>query len=130
MDQRKFRLPVAVVGGIFIACCLPGCQFAYDYEVRGTIKDSASGAPLAGVDVALEASGLLERPTPTVTGNDGSFSLRFRVSDGEFVPDRLPRWSLTLAKEGYSEEVIDVSPSEEPKSPKSKVVVLAYMRAK
>jgi hypothetical protein len=44
----------------------------------------------------------------------------------------MPKWSLTLAKEGYADEVIDISPSKEPESTKAtnQTVVVAYMKAK
>ena len=129
MAHRPVRLRMILVCGA-LAGCLPGCQYAYDYELRGRIKSSSEGTPLAGVRITLEATSLFSDTSPTVTGADGSFSLRFSVSDGAFVAGGMPKWSLVLAREGYVEEVIDISPTGEPTSATStnQIMVVAYMR--
>jgi hypothetical protein len=133
MGWRKLRAVAGLLGWIILACLLPGCQFSYQYEVRGTIRDFAGGTPLTGVHVSLkEGPAFVGDPMPAITGNDGSFILRFRVSDIEFPPGTRPKWSLSLAKDNYTDEVIDIGPFEEPESAKTTnlVVVSAYMRAK
>lgn len=133
MVRRKARGSTRVLGWTLLVglLILPGCQFHYEYEVRGTIKDFTGGTPLAGVRISLEGSGLDGVETP-VTGSDGSFLLRFSVGDIEFLPDEMPKWSLSLAKEGYADEVIDISPSKEPESSRivNVIVLQSYMGAK
>lgn len=131
MDRRSPHLSVAVLCGALAACCLPGCQYAYDYEVRGVLKECSGGVALAGARVNLEGSGILVKPTYAMTGDDGGFSLRFRIRDSEFSPGQMPHWSLTLSKEGFADEVVDISPSQEPKSSApNPIVVVAFLRAK
>ncbi len=126
--HRSSLIRRILLGGVLIGV-LPGCQWAYDYELRGTIKRSSDGAPLFGVLVTPEASGLWKTPAPVVTGIDGSFLLKFRVSDGEFSPREMPKWSLRLETAGYVDEVVDISPLEEPKrGTTTQMVVIAYMR--
>ena len=116
MDRLIHHFPIALFCGALSACCMAGCQYEYDYEVRGTLKDCSGGSPLAGVRVTLGASALFVKPNRPVTGVDGRFLLQFSVSDGEFVSGEMPHWSLTLSKEGYADEVVDISPSREPES--------------
>jgi hypothetical protein len=131
MAPRNVRVHAAIVCGVLAATSLPGCQFSYDYEIRGRVKSASDGTPLAGVRITLEATTLFATTSPTVTATDGSFLLRFTVSDGDFGPGgAMPRWSLTLAREGYADEVIDISPTREPESAKitNQIFVVAYMR--
>lgn len=132
MTRRSLRIPLLALTGAFLGLGIPGCQFAYEYEVRGRIKSSADGSPLTGVMVTLKASSLFTESGPVWTGPDGSFVLGFEVSDGAFSPRRMPQWSLTLVKEGYVDEVIDISPAKEPTSSKTTntIVVVGYLRAK
>jgi hypothetical protein len=130
MALRSVRVRGAVLCAVLAASSLQGCQLAYDYEVRGRVKSASDGAPLAGVRITLEAGSLFATTSPAMTATDGTFSLRFTVSDGAFGPVAMPKWSLTLAKEGYFDELIDISPTKEPESAKitNQIFVVAYMR--
>lgn len=130
MVVRPRRVPTLLLCGL-LGVCLPGCQFAYEYAVSGRINDFTDGKPLAGVRVSLEASEVFLNTGPVPTAADGSFFLRFRVSDGAFGTG-MPRWSLTLEKEGYADEVVDISPTREPTSTKvtNQIAVVAFMKAK
>ena len=118
------------VFGSMAACLLSGCQFAYDYEVRGVIRDVAGETPLAGVTITLKAGSLFKDAEPCFTNADGTFSLIFTVSDGAFSSDTMPSWSLAMMKQGYHEQVVDISPSKEPQLEKAVnlVSVVAYMK--
>jgi hypothetical protein len=111
------RSAATALGGLLLVYAVSGCSYSYPFEMSGVVKDAASGAPLAGVSVTLEA-GLCssDNPFPVVTQPDGTFSANFRVYDGDFMGNRLPKWSLTLSREGYADLTIDVSPKQIPES--------------
>lgn len=118
------------VVGAMAACFISGCQFAYEYEVRGVIRDVSDETPLAGVKVTLKADSLFKDAEPCLTDADGAFVLTFTVSDSAFSSDAMPDWSLAMGQQGYHEQVVDISPGKEP--PREKAInlisVVAYMR--
>lgn len=63
---------------------------------------------------------------------DGKLFHSFRAADIAFMHDGLPEWSLTLSREGYHDEVIDISPRRKPNAGNvpTQLAVVAYMRAK
>jgi hypothetical protein len=108
-----------------------GCQFSYPFELSGVVR-ATDGAPLPGVTVTLKAGGISESPFPLVTGDDGTFKGNFRIADREFMRDELPTWSLKLSKDGYESATVDVSPKQEPESPRTKtfITVVWTLKAK
>ena len=94
------------------------------------IRDSAEDAPLVGVAITLQANSLFKDAEPCVTGADGSFVLTFRVSDNAFSPSEMPKWTLSFAKSGFVDQVIDISPSKEPQSAQgiNLISVVAYVK--
>jgi hypothetical protein len=118
------------VFGALAACLISGCQFAYEYEVRGVIRDVSDDTPLAGVTITLKADSLFKDAEPCVTGGDGTFALTFKVSDGAFSPSEMPSWSLAMVQQSYHEQVVDISPSKEPQRGKAinLISVVAYMK--
>jgi len=107
-------------------------------EPGGKIKKALDGTPLSGVAVTVklaQSEVLLkdqyagERTfSPTVYAEDGSFSLEFDVSDHAL--SIWPKWSLILEKDGYADEVLDISPDEPPEhvADKHLIAVAAYMK--
>ena len=68
-----------------------------------------------------------------MTATDGTFSFGLEVFNGDFLYNGTPnyKWILTLTKEEYADEEIDISPIKEPESTSTKnhICVAAYMRA-
>ncbi len=128
--RTQFATRRLFVVGAMAACFISGCQFAYEYEVRGVIRDVSDETPLAGVTVTLKADSLFKDAEPCLTDADGAFVLTFTVSDSAFSSDEMPDWSLALMQQGYHELVVDISPGKEP--PRGKAInlisVVAYMR--
>jgi hypothetical protein len=127
-----------VISTVCISLYIAGCVPVYKYEVRGRIKKSIDGTPLAGVAVTIKRTQAGVPPKfpyagdetdgPTISAEDGSFSLRFDTYEGTLSV--LPKWSLILKKERYADEVIDISPDKEPAigSETHLIAVAAYMR--
>jgi len=46
----------------------------------------------------------------------------------EFMRDELPQWSLTLSKDGYQDETLDISPKQKPESPRRTTQLRAHGR--
>jgi len=122
-----------------ITASIPGCQYSYPFEVRGRITSVADGSPLADVRIVLKAPwvtvvGMGTEADPAVTAYDGKFLLTLEAPDVAFdARGSVNEWSLILSKEGYLDEVIDVSPSQEPPksgSGKTQIIVVASMRPK
>jgi hypothetical protein len=133
MTHRQCRNSVVAMLGIVVPCCAVGCQYSYPYALRGVIKSAEGGAPLAGVSISLKADGIFGKEKfPIVTEADGTFGVDYEVMDIQFMRAELPTWALVLSKEGYSDEIIDISPTRKPDSPKTTthIVVVAYMKAK
>jgi len=116
-----------------MSCASSGCQGSYAYHFWGVVKNSTDGNPINEVSVTLDV-GAVDKDTPfTVSiGRDGSFGASFRVADGVFIGIDMPKWTLVLSKPGFQDEIIDVSPREQPESKKvtNAVVVVAYLRPK
>ncbi len=64
-----------------------------------------------------------------VSAQDGTFSLTFDTDERAFSV--WPRWSVILKKQGYADEVIDISPDELQASGAERqlIVVAAYLRS-
>ena len=92
---------VIVVCGLLAVIFLPGCTEAYAVEVRGTVRNEADGKPLAGVMVYPPEA--LASVQPIFTGNDGTFSIGRHDVEGD-------RWWLTLSRDGFVDEVVDIDP--------------------
>ena len=112
---------------------ISGCQYAYRVELRGSIYSAKNGAPLGGVRVFLSPEGAYGRQYaevfPVVSGEDGRFSVSFTMPDVAFMG--AGPWSVSLEKEGYHDETIDLGPFEEPQSSEpTRIVVAATMREK
>jgi hypothetical protein len=126
----KYRSASMSIGAMLLTLCVGGCQFSYPFEINGVVTNAANGTPLPGVSVKLEGLGLHleESPFPIVTDADGKFSVKFRADDVAFQPD-LSKWSITLAKEGYKQVVLDVSQTRRPESATSttRIVVASQM---
>ena len=73
---------------------------------------------MTGVSVTLTAGSIRESSFPVITAADGTFKARVRIGDIEFMQDELPKWSLELAKDGYETAIVDVSPKQQPESPR------------
>jgi hypothetical protein len=79
--------------------------------------------------VTLKAGGVTdESGFPFTTIADGKFRGKFSISAGEFY--ELPKWSLTLSKDGFHDEEVDISPTQQPESGgrEGQIEVVAYMR--
>lgn len=124
--MRIFRRVFKVLSSLAIACSLSSCSMIYDYEVRGTIKEFPDGKPAAGVHVSLKE--YVSRLEPTTSRDDGKFVLRFRVANPR--PD--DPLTLTLTKDGYVDESVDISQSQLPASSNTTtpIAVVAYVRTK
>jgi len=117
--RQKLRYCATAVAGLLLIIGVSGCQYNYPFEISGVVRNAADGAPLAGVSVTIRADGIRgESPFPVITGPDGTFKARFEVGDIEFMRDELPQWSLTLSKDGYQDATLDISPKQEPESPR------------
>jgi hypothetical protein len=103
-----------------------GCQMAYRYEVRGKIRSSSTKAPLSGVLVTLKYTDGSSKQDSIETASDGSFLLSFEVGDDEFAVGRMPKWSLVLTKEGFADEILDISPTKEPSHSSGPVEIIVY----
>jgi len=134
--RRRVRL---VVTGMAVALLgvavvfVPGCQYSYPYELRLVVRSAVDASPLAGVTVRTDAGQMTPREDgPAVTAPDGSFGATISVRDSEFFGNKHPRWTLTLARDGYADELIDISPQRQPESgsPPTQLVVVAYLRPK
>lgn len=117
------RLSMTVFASLLVIG-VSGCQYSYPFEISGMVR-TADGTALAGVHVTLRAQGILESSFPVVTAQDGTFNGHIRVMDSEFGGNRLPTWILELSKEGYESANVDVSPTQQPKSPRKTTVVSA-----
>lgn len=125
------------LGMALLASAIAGCQYASSYEVRGTIRSSATGAPLGGVRVVLrtpagrwiDKSGEKELvgpdDEPVVTADDGSFTFRFRADDA-LAED----WRLLMSREDYQEEScgIPMIAGARSDSGTTRIFVFAYMK--
>jgi hypothetical protein len=110
---------------------MPGCQRSYPYDLRVVVRDAADARPLFGVRVEIQGHLYLDRdPGPPVTVPDGTFAASCSAPDFQFVGDNLPTWSLVLSKDGYHDEIIDISPARRPGSgpAENRIVVVAYLR--
>jgi hypothetical protein len=116
--RANIRIVTTALVGVLVICGVSGCSIVYPFELRGVIRNSADGTPLAGVTVMLKAPGIIESHFPVVTEADGSFVATFKVFDTQFDHGKLPQWSLDLSKDGYEEETLDVSPKQAPESSK------------
>src|SRR4051794_11974110 len=110
--MRSFhRRALCWFGMALLASATAGCQYSYPYEVRGTVRSSATGAPLSGVRVVLRtpAGRWVERGgerqmvgrdgEPVVTADDGSFTFQFRADD--VLADD---WQLLASRPDHQEE--------------------------
>jgi hypothetical protein len=112
---------------------LSGCQYAYPVELRGTVHSAKDGAPIAGATVTLTPEGAYgsryAKVFPVTSGQDGRFRVSFTMPDIAFMGGE--PWSLSLKKEGYHDETIDLGSFDEPKSSDpTRIVVAATMREK
>jgi hypothetical protein len=138
MREKQLRTLLPALCGLLIAAPASGCQYSYPFAIRGTILTVADGSPLAGVRVVLKAPcvtivGPGTEETPALTGN-GKFLLTFEAPEVCFTDTgSRSQWSLNLSKEGYTDEVIDVSPGQEPSRSgggRTQIIVVAFMRPK
>lgn len=101
---------------LLLVCALvvqsAGCSRLVIFEVRGTVKDATTRAPIKGVSITLHSEpdvGRISPSMPIATDQDGQFSFELRVVD-QSVIHKQPKWSLRLAKEGYETESVDLTP--------------------
>jgi hypothetical protein len=141
LTRRSVRSSLATILAVCVTIPVAGCIRLYPYEVRGRIK-AVDGRPLSGVSVSVKwaqsevlpkdpDSPQVTEPSGSSTGSaqDGTFSLTFDTDERAFTV--WPSWSLILEKEGYADEVIDISPDELPASGAERqlIVVAACMRS-
>ncbi len=127
--QAKLRLVATTVFAVFLLVGVSGCQFSYPFEISGVVR-AASGSPLPGVRVTLNAGSIRESSFPVVTGPDGTFKANVRIGDIEFMREELPKWSLELSKDGYETATVDLSPKHKPESPRKTTFISAQGRLK
>jgi hypothetical protein len=111
----------------------PGCSCSYAYELDLTVRQTSDGRAVEAVGVTLEAEHVRNWPEMLLTDKAGRLSFTFSVSDIAFWPEgTLPRWRLVLSKDGYHDELVDISPRQAPQSRKEvrQMIVTAYMRPK
>lgn len=109
---------------------LPGCSIGYRYDIHLIVRDVRDSTPLGGVNASFEGD-ILSR-APGITKADGKFS-----ANELFVPDnafeekgKTPRIAVSLSKDGFSPEKIEISLDHEPKTDKDvhQIVIVAYMK--
>lgn len=80
MDPTRLRRWVGAAA-LLLAAALPGRAAAQEtYNISGTVVDAASASPLAGARVVVRGTTL-----STVTDAAGAYTLRARVSPGEYT---------------------------------------------
>ncbi len=113
---------------ILVFCVMSGCQKLYTYRMSGVVRSATDGSPIpnARVEVSGEWTFALE---PTHTGIDGTFMIEGEVSDSAFRVG-YPAWSLRVSRSGFADEVLDVSPTEQPESSRNpvRIFVVVQMR--
>ncbi len=141
MTKRAVHRSSAAILALCIMIFVAGCIRLYPFEVRGRIK-AVDGTPVSGVTVSMkwaQSEVLLKDPdapqvivpdvSSVVSAQDGTFSLTFDTDEHAFSV--WPRWSAILKKQGYADEVIDISPDElqATGADRQLIVVAAYMRS-
>jgi hypothetical protein len=136
MSIPRVRVVHAFLGALFVLTAfLGGCSYAYQFSLKVTAKNAADGKPLSGVKMSLNLHGQTDHANndqlvANATDSEGMITFPFRVSESAFMEPR-KKWYLKLAKKGYIDEIIDITPTGEPeagqKSP-SMIVVVAYLR--
>src|SRR5215218_4499646 len=108
--RRRIRAVAAgvVFAALGVAVALqPGCSKSHAFEVRGVVRGSADGQPLAGVNVTADLGSIYHSTgLPATSAEDGSFAFTFGASSSQFPPDRLPTWTVTLSRDGFITEVV------------------------
>jgi hypothetical protein len=139
MRSKRTALMKALCLGLLVPFCLSGCQSLYPFEVRGKVRSTDDGSPLADVRVVLRARsidldndlGTEEMPVSTLL--DGTFRLTLLAYERAFNKGSDDAWTLVLSKPGYADEVIDITPSKEPSAlggGSTLIVVIASLRPK
>ncbi len=118
--RRQIRMVavgvILVTLGIAVGL-MPGCSQCYIYDLRVVVQNATDARPLPGVGVEIQGHLTFDRDqSPPVTAADGVFTASCRVSDVHFLGDKLPTWLLVLSKDGYQDEVIEISPTRKPDS--------------
>src|SRR5689334_9205649 len=89
-----------------------GCQEAFPVVLRGVVRNAKDGSPVAGVKVTLSPEHgwkpVSENAFPVVSGEDGTFRVVFEMMDAEFNEFGDKSWSVSLSKEGYHDETLDI----------------------
>jgi hypothetical protein len=126
------RLQRRILFGALLLISLSGCQRSYSYVLHGVVKIAADGSTLAGVVVTVNADGVSHQTGfPFTTNGDGKFRARFDINEREFSEGKIRKWSLTLSRDGFEDEEVDISPTQEPSGGNEvQIEVVAYLRAK
>jgi len=109
---------------------VPGCSISYEYDLEITVRQTSDGREVQAMEVRLEADHIQKWPELSLTDEAGRLSTTFSVSALAFSPEgTLPKWRLVLSKEGFHDEVVDVSPRRAPASGKEvrQLIVTAYV---
>lgn len=134
--RRQVRMVVVglalVTLGVAVGL-MPGCSQRFTYDLRVVVRDAADARPLAEVAIEIQGDLIFDRDQyPPTTNADGVFAPSCYAPDYQFFHDALPTWSLVLSREGYHNEIIDISPTRKPDTGREerRIVVVAYMRAR
>jgi len=117
---RRIKVGCSAVA-LFIAAGLPGCQYRYPVEVRGSVRSSADGSSLRGVLVKL-----WESVEPVYSEADGTF--KFEFQDDWVAGDA---WELSLSRGDFNDELVTMKLSHGPDTKgTTQIFVFVYMRPK
>ncbi len=111
---------------LLVFVVISGCSYSHMVELRGIVRSAKDGAPIPGVEVRLTPEGY-GNVFPLVSGPDGTFRATVEMPDIDFTGGE--HWSVSLKKEGYNEEKVDLGTFKEPKSSEPmRIVVSAALR--
>lgn len=116
--MRSVRPLTASVFVVGLLLCVTGCSGYYHFNLFCEVRNAADYAPLEGVHAVLDEYGQLDRmddlePLGEVSGPDGVLYHRIKVASVPTEDGR--RWLLKLTKDGFHPEVVDITPSQQPK---------------
>jgi hypothetical protein len=110
---------------------MPGCTRYHGYELRGVVRNAADGSPVPGVKVDVSGpDGPGRSGFPATTDPDGAFAGGFSASGGR--PLKPGEWTVKLTRDGFADEVVDITPVRVPDSAESRtqLFLVVYVRPK